>query len=101
MPQEIYLTAINFALCFMWGGGAFLRLRASHSNVLCRIRVIYTGMLTAAAASGLQLQLFGEYAGYADITVSTTMVCFILLGSKRWRYGVPRDLIKSASHLLH
>lgn len=101
MPQEIYLTAINFGLCFLWGGGAFLRLRASHVNVLCRIRLIYAGMLTAAAASGFQLQLFGEYAGYADITVSTTMVCFILLGSKRWRYGVPTDLMKTAGRILH
>lgn len=101
MPSEIYLTAINFGLCFLWGGGAFMRLRASHNNVLCRVRLIYTGMLTAAAASGLQLQLFGEYAGYSDVLVSTTMVAFVLLGSKRWRYGVPSDLIKRASEMLH
>jgi len=101
MPPEILLTAINFVLCFMWGGGSFMRLRVSHTNVLCRVRLIYTGMLTAAAASGLQLQLFGEYAGYSDIVVSLTMVGFVLLGSKRWRYGVPSDLIKRASHMLH
>lgn len=96
----IYLTAINFLLCCGWGCGAFMRLRASHHGVVCRIRLIYAGMLMAATASGFQLQLFGEYAGFADITVSTTMVGFILLGSKRWRYGVPHDLMKR-SHLIN
>ncbi len=96
----IYLTAINLALCSGWGWGAFMRLRASHDGVLCRVRLIYAGMLVAATASGFQLQLFGEYAGYADITVSTTMVGFILLGSRRWRHGVPHDLMKRR-HLTH
>jgi hypothetical protein len=98
--NAIYLTVLNLALCTAWGFGSFLRLRASHYGVLCRVRVIYAGMLVAATASGFQLQLFGEYAGYADITVSTTMVGFIALGSKRWRYGAPTDLMKRPHTIL-
>ena len=90
----IYLSAINMALCALWAGGAFMRLRVTDTRVVCRIRIIYAAMLMAATASGFRLQLFGEYAGYADITVSATMVGFILLGSERWRQGAPRDLIK-------
>ena len=97
----IYLTVINLALCSAWGWGAFMRLRVSHQGVLCRVRLIYAAMLMGASASGFQLQLFGEYAGYADITVSSTMVCFILLGSRRWRYGVPQDLMKNPCSVLH
>lgn len=90
----IYLTVINLFLCSMWGWGAFMRLRVSHTGVKCRVRMIYAAMLMASTASGFQLQLFGEYAGYADITVSATLVGFILLGTNRWKFGVPRDLMK-------
>ncbi len=91
---HIYLTAINLLLCTMWGVGSFVRLRATHIGVFIRIRVIYTGMLVAATASGFRLQLFGEYAGWADITVSGVMVLFIALGAKRWRFGAPPDLVQ-------
>lgn len=95
----VYLTVLNLFLCSIWGGGAFMRLHVTHSNVIGRIRLIYAGMLMAACASGFRLQLFGEYAGYADLTVSATMVGFIWLGSKRWRYGAPSDLMKHHSIL--
>lgn len=98
--SAIYLTAANLVLCACWGFGAFARLRASHAGVVMRIRLIYAGMLVAACASGFQFQLFGEYAGYADLTVSTTMVGFIALGAKRWKHGAPRDLIKRTHALL-
>lgn len=97
--NSIYLTFLNLILCGAWGVGAFMRLRATHCGVVMRIRLIYAGMVVAACASGFQFQLFGEYAGYADITVSTTMVGFIALGAKRWRYGAPRDLIKRSQVL--
>lgn len=97
--NAIYLTVLNLALCTLWGWGSFQRLRASHHGILCRVRVIYAGMLVAATASGFQLQLFGEYAGVADLIVSFTMVCFILLGTKRWKYGAPSDLRKTAKIL--
>jgi hypothetical protein len=99
MSDHIYLTAVNLLLCAAWGGGAFMRLRVTHSGVLIRIRAIYACMVMSAAASGFRFQLFGEYAGYADLTVSFTMVCFILLGTKRWRHGTPNELIKSSNRL--
>lgn len=95
MTTQILMTVTNLLLCTGWGCGAFMRLSATHCGVVVRVRLIYTGMIVASCASGFQLQLFGEYAGWADITVSTIMVMFIALGSKRWKRGVPRDLIKT------
>lgn len=92
--NPLYLTVVNLFLCIGWGYGAFMRLRACYSGVVVRVRMIYAGMVVASVASGLQRQLFGEYAGWADLTVSATMVMFIVLGSKRWKCGVPADLMK-------
>lgn len=90
----VYLTALNFVLCSLWAWGSFSRLRQCDKEVLPRVRLIYTGMLVAATASGFQLQLFGEHAGYADVCVSCVMVLFIALGARRWRYGVPSQCRK-------
>lgn len=91
---DIYMTLANLVLCAVWGWGSFLRLRMCHIGVVCRIRIIHSGMMVAAAASGFQLQLFGEYAGWADLFVSAVLALVTALGSRRWKSGVPIDLMK-------
>src|SRR4051812_34541183 len=92
--NAIYMTLANLVLCAVWGWGSFLRLRVCHVGVVCRIRVIHSGMMVAAFASGFQLQLFGEYPGWADLSVSAVLAVVTVLGSRRWKSGVPNDLMK-------
>lgn len=97
--NHIYLTLLNLFLCTLWAYGSFCRLRAVHRGVVVRIRMVYVGMMVWAFASGFQFQLFGVYAGWGDVFASTVMVSFITLGKRRWKHGVPHDLLKQRSLL--
>jgi hypothetical protein len=92
-----FLMMINMALC---AGVVYIgvcRLSALDKTIAMRVRMTYTLMVVSATMSMIQFWAWGTHPTPAELGFATATLGFLVLGSRRWRHGAPKEFVTDFS----
>lgn len=90
LDQHMLMALANLVLCCGIGAICVCRTAVmSHRTTRSLARAAYAAVACAATISGGSRWLFGDWPGWADLSMSAAVLLYMVSGMRAWRFGLP------------